>query len=107
MKRAVGLICALLIVSISAAGHSRADTSFRCGNQLIEIGDTMHKVKSACGKPLAEQRIGERTTYRILPDQQLKVKDSLYLFEWLYRRGTVTYVLIFEGSRLSEKSYYK
>ena len=107
MKRAIVLMCALLVASTVAANYCRADTSFRCGNQLIEIGDTMHKVRSACGKPLSTQRIGERTTYRILPDQQLKIKDSLYLFEWLYRKDSVTYVLIFEGSRLSEKSYYK
>jgi len=107
MKRAIVLMCALLIASVFAADRCRADTSLRCGNQLIEIGDTMYKVRSACGEPLSAQRIGERTTYRILSDQQLKIKDSLYLFEWLYRKNAVTYVLIFEGSRLSKKSYHK
>jgi hypothetical protein len=107
MKPSMCLLGTLLTALLWTAGQGIADTSLRCGNQLIQIGDSMHKVRSACGAPLSEQRIGERTTYRILPDQQLKIKESLYLYEWLYKKDSVTYVLTFEGSRLSQKRYYK
>ena len=96
------------LLALLASGPLRADdTSLRCGNQLIEIGDTMYTVRAACGNPVAEQRIGERTIFTILSDRQLKIKDSMYLSEWIYLKDSGHYILTFEGSRLSRKEYSK
>ena len=107
MKRLILICLTVSLISFSTVGLSAAETSLRCGNQLIEIGDTMHQVRSACGEPVSEQRIGERTIYQILADQQLKIKDSLYLFEWIYKKDSGVYILTFEGGRLLNKEYSK
>lgn len=107
MKKNVLACLAILITSMMNAGDATGDTSLRCGNALIDIGDTMYEVRLACGEPLSEQRVGERTTYRILEDQSLKIKDNVYLTEWIFKKDSGTYVLTFEGSRLTDKRFIR
>ena len=94
---------ALLTANPLLAGN----TSMRCGNELISIGDTMHKVRNTCGNPLSEQRIGEKRTFKIYNEDQLKIENLIYVYEWYYEKGGGTYILTFEGSRLVKKDYEK
>lgn len=96
---------AVAVVITLAAGAAAESTSFRCGNTLIGIGETMYMVRQACGDPVFEQHIGERTVYSILEDERLKIKDSMYLTEWIYKKDSGTYILTFEGSRLAQKRF--
>ena len=81
------------------------DTSLRCGNSLISIGDTMYAVRKACGDPTHEQRVGERRRYKADKAKGLKIEDITYVTEWIYERGQGAYILTFEGSRLVDKTY--
>lgn len=107
MKRYLAvMVLALLAVHIGYT-VGVADTSFRCANKLIDLGDIMHAVRQACGEPISEQRVGARTTYTILPGDYLKVKDETFVVEWIYKKDSGYYILTFEGSRLMKKEYVK
>lgn len=98
----------LFFTALLTANPLFADnTSMRCGNELISIGDTMHQVRNTCGNPLSEQRIGEKRTFKIYKEDQLKIENLIYVYEWYYKKGDGTYILTFEGSRLVKKEYKK
>lgn len=107
MKNGMGLLFMALITFFQPLAICAGDTSLRCGNELVDLGDTMYEVRQACGDPAYEQRIGERTIYTILRDERLKVKDAMYLIEWIYPKDSGIYILTFEGSRLTDKEYSK
>lgn len=103
-KASKGILFCLLVVL--AHGQAWAgDTMLRCGNELIEKGDTMFEVRRTCGAPVSEQRVGERTNYTILPSERLKLKDVIYVEEWIYEKDSGIYILTFEGSRLVKKEF--
>ncbi|MDA8137260.1 MAG: DUF2845 domain-containing protein [Desulfobacteraceae bacterium] len=93
----------VLAPSVAQAG----DTMLRCGNQLIERGDSMFKVEQECGPPVSTRRVGERTTFTVFKDAPLKVKDAIYIEEWVYNKDSGYYILTFEGSRLVSKEYFR
>ncbi len=99
---AVGAICLIIFLQ---AGISAGDTSFRCGNKLISLNDTMYQVRDACGEPFSVQNVGEKKTYKILKDEKLRIESITYLTEWIYQSNNGIYVLTFEGSRLAQKEY--
>jgi len=82
-----------------------ADDSFRCGNELISLDDTMYSIRDSCGEPYSTQIIGEKTQHRILTKKKLKIESSLYITEWVYEHGDGIYILTFEGSRLTRKEF--
>ena len=87
---------AVNVVLISGA------SAFRCGDGLIEIGDTKSKVLIECGKPTNKSRVGTSDVY--YPDQGRKKrgKSSKALEQWSYNcgAGDFIYVLTFEGGKL-------
>ncbi len=83
------------------------ETSLRCGNDIVSTGDSMYEVRNDCGDPAAERRVGEKTTYTILEDDNLKVKDVFYITEWVYERDSGVCILTFEGSRLVKKEFIR
>ncbi len=76
MKNLLILMTAAGGLFLLSAQPGRSDTSLRCGNAFVSIGDTMYKVRQLYGEPTSQQTVGERTTYEILKDEQLKVKDT-------------------------------
>ena len=102
--RFTGWIILAVILLLPVAGLA-GNTSLRCGNALILIGDTMHEVRKACGEPLSEQRVGEKKTYRMIKKRHLKIEDITYVTEWIYDKNGETYILTFEGSRLALKEF--
>lgn len=82
-----------------------ADTSFRCGNTLVSLGDTMYKIRRECGDPLYEQQVGEKRSYKIYGTAQLKTEAITYITEWVYAKNQGEYILTFEGSRLVHKEF--
>jgi hypothetical protein len=105
MKGLTTSIVASLLFLISTPPLDADDTSLRCGSSLISLGDTMYAVRSACGDPVHEQRIGERKRYTVDKEKELKIEDITYVTEWTYERNEVEYILTFEGSRLVEKTF--
>ena len=77
---------AIIFLLLGFQTHSRAgDTSFRCGSNLISLGDTMHEVRKSCGDPFSSQAIGERKSFKILQKEKLRIEAITYLTEWIIR----------------------
>lgn len=100
----------IAIVSVSMifffADQSIANNdSFRCGGNLISLGDTMYEVRNSCGEPYSTQVIGERNFYKILKKKKYRIESTYFLTEWLYEGNNGVYLLVFEGSRLVEKEF--
>ncbi len=49
MRRSIPIICALTLLLLMTT--ARADSVFRCGSNLVHIGDTIYRVASLCGAP--------------------------------------------------------
>ena len=107
MKKWIAVLSFMTAVFCWSDGVVIADTSFRCGNTIIDKGDTMYTIRQECGEPVSEQRVGERTIYSISNRRQLKIKDEVYVVEWIYKKDAGIYILTFEGSRLIKKEYSK
>jgi len=105
MKLYVSSLAALTLAILTATALNADNTSLRCGNALILIGDTMHEVRSECGEPQSQQRTGERRIYRILKKERLKIEDITTITEWIYEKNQGLYILTFEGSRLTHKTF--
>jgi hypothetical protein len=105
MKGLATSIIVLAFFSISPPPLDADSTSLRCGTSLISLGDTMYAVRSACGDPSHEQRVGERRRYTVDKAKDMKIEDITYVTEWTYERNDVEYTLTFEGSRLVGKTF--
>ena len=105
MSRSPWIVFTFGILLIATSVLYADDTSLRCGNSLISIGDTMYEVRNQCGDPTHEQHVGEKRRYKIDKEQRLKIEDITYVSEWVYEKNSVEYILTFEGSRLVHKSW--
>ena len=91
---AVGLLLFPLTAQFSMAGQLKG-TSFRCGNDLIDIGDSKTRIVYLCGQPFSKEIIG-----------QTKIPDNKTGIEFIVERWTydtsVRYftILTFKGDRL-------
>lgn len=81
------------------------NASFRCGNNLISLKDTMYEVRKSCGEPFSDQVIGEKTTYKVHKSKRHGIESAIYVTEWVYERKDGVYILTFEGSRLVAKEF--
>ncbi len=106
MKAIISLL-ALATIALAAFPVSADQTSFRCGNELIGIADTMYQVQDACGQPDVRQNIGEKRIFVRTVDQQRELETITYVSEWIYKRDNGMYVLTFEGSRLVSKKFIR
>ena len=98
----IGAICCIIVAQ---ADLCAGDTSFRCGNSLVSLGDTMYQVREICGEPYSTQHVGEKKTYKIMKNKGLKIESITYLTEWIYKGNNGIYVLTFQGSRLAQKEH--
>jgi hypothetical protein len=83
---AVLLVAGLLLV----ANRARADRTMRCGNDFVEVGDTMDVVAKKCGPP---DRIRQRT---------IAGATARVLVMWVYDfgRNRFLHVADFDDGRL-------
>lgn len=104
-KTAALIVC--LVITLSAGILYAEDTSFRCGNDLIEIGYTTYQVRDSCGAPDTEQVIGEAGAPRIHRGEGDENEGAMYISQWTYKQDSGIYILTFEGSRLIRKEYQR
>ena len=84
------ILCAALAVSSSTAVAS----TFRCGSQLVSLGDRSFQVLKKCGEPVARETVG----YTIGEYNH----RELHIQEWVYGPNNGMYhYLRFEGNRLT------
>ena len=82
-------VCALVIGTVLLESAVCAGDTFRCGSDLVSVGDTSGKVLLACGKPSWSESVG--------------YSDGLKEVQiWYYNCGTddFLYALHFVGGRL-------
>ena len=84
------VLCALL----SMASASTLASTFRCGSQLVSLGDRSFQVLKKCGEPVARETVG----YTIGEYNH----RELHIQEWVYGPNNGMYhYLRFEGNRLT------
>jgi hypothetical protein len=74
---------------------------------VIEIADTMYQVQDACGQPHGKQNVDKKRLYITTVDEKHKLETVTYVPEWIYKRDSGLYVLIFVGSRLVCKEFFR
>jgi hypothetical protein len=90
-----GFMLVLIPCLLMTANSAFARSVFRCGNDLIEIGDRRFEVLQKCGEPVSKEIVG----YTITQDK----KRELKIEEWVYGpEHGYYYYLIFEGAILVE-----
>jgi Protein of unknown function (DUF2845) len=103
--RSIGLF---LVVALLAAwrGDLTSPSDFRCGVNLVTIGQTKWQVLQKCGEPTnveewEEERIKRRDFYRRIPADPLYeefyrdpflVKEFIRVEEWEYNLGPTQFI---------------
>lgn len=83
-----------LCAALSLASASTLASTFRCGSQLVSLGDRSFQVLKKCGEPIARETIG----YTVGEYNH----RELYIQEWVYGPNNGMYhYLRFEGNRLT------
>jgi hypothetical protein len=77
------------------------DSTFRCGTDLIQLGDSNYRVMAKCGPPSSKESIGTNYRYATLP-----AAEFLDMERWIYNRGSTDFIysLMFQGGSLTEIS---
>jgi len=90
------------VLLLLALGAEAGATDMRCQGDLMAPGTFIFKVRQKCGQPIWEERVGEiKVSSR--DDQEHYVFVTLLVYEV----GTGTYVLTFEGGRLTRTEFLK
>jgi len=87
--------------------------AFRCGDEIINTGDSKARVISRCGKPMLQEKVGAKKARRIKGEKRTDT-DSRYAYKqemkttrsvekWTYNcgDGDFLYVLTFEGGTVA------
>ena len=90
----VGLLLVYPAAQSSIAGQSK-DTSLRCGNDLIDIGDSKSRVIYLCGQPFSKEIVGQTK----IPDNKAGIE--FIIERWTYDTSVRYFtILTFKGDRL-------
>jgi hypothetical protein len=103
--------CAVLlfVVSVSCLSFALNGYAFRCGDEIVGIGDTKAKVLIKCGKPTFQEKAGVKKSTRVTGEkhgtsqsQQVYGKKRTIaknVEKWSYNCGNddFIYILTFEG----------
>lgn len=86
------LMLCLFAAGLSFSCSVQAST-FRCGSDLVSLGDRGFEIRRKCGEPVYRDTVG----YTLGPSQRLE----LAIEEWVYGPyNGMTYILRLEGNRL-------
>lgn len=91
---ALGLLLFPLVPEFSMAEQLK-NTSLRCGNDLIDIGDTKTRIIYLCGQPISKEIIGQTK----IPDNKAGIE--FVIERWTYDTSVRYFtILTFKGDRL-------
>jgi len=76
------------------------ESFFRCGTDVIQLGDSNYRVLAKCGPPSTREYIGSNYRYS-MPAGELRDVE-----QWIYNRGATdfVYLLMFQGGALIDIS---
>ncbi len=86
-----------LILTAVVLLFPHASAAMRCGNDLVDVGDTKIEVLKKCGEPTLKEEIGEDITHE--NDSLGRRKEKRYVEQWTYNFGStrLIYVLTIKG----------
>lgn len=84
LQSALALVIALFATSPVLA--------MRCGNNLIDIGDTKIEVLAKCGEPALKEEVGEDTTRQ--SDRRETRRELRYVEKWTYNFGSTRFIYV-------------
>jgi len=106
--------CIVVVVLSLAAVSQAADSDFRCGNEIISVGDRKFDVLRKCGEPSnvdVRQEVRTRNLGSVVlgPEKRIQIYPAPFLVdelvtieEWEYNSGPAKFIryLTFENSFL-------
>lgn len=82
---------------------------FRCGSEIVKIGDSSETVIKLCGKPGRSESLGSKSSQKKSKKSRIKTEDSAEPIitkgkKWYYDRGygDYVYVLTFKANKLNK-----
>lgn len=96
MRKTFFLLTALCLLATAAWA-----ADMRCQGDLMTPGTIVAKVRTKCGDPLWEERVGEITVRR--SGQEV----LLYVTEMTYEASGGYYVMTFEGGELKKTEFFQ
>ena len=84
------LITLLLAALVVLFPH--ASLAMRCGNDLVDVGDTKILVLKKCGEPALKEEIGEDIYHE--NDALGRRKEKRYVEQWTYNFGSTRFIYI-------------
>jgi hypothetical protein len=113
MKKALASCIIAVILSLAAVSQA-ADSDFRCGNEIISVGNRKFDVLRKCGEPAnveVRQEIRTRNLGSVVlgPERRIQIYPAPFLVdelvtieEWEYNLGPTKFIryLTFENSSL-------
>ena len=88
---------------ITVSAHAETEV-FRCGSEIVKIGDSTETVKRVCGKPSSTySKKGKESSTRSKKKKE-DGAETAYSKKWYYDRGygDYIYVLSFKGNTLKK-----
>jgi len=108
------LLLALFVFGLQNSALGSGYSTFRCGPELVSIGDTKEKVLATCGQPTSREVTGEQATgtYKGTGDDRqgetagpggTYTRETKIVEKWIFNCGSgdYIYVLTFVGGTLS------
>ena len=83
--RTAFLICVLLVAASPAL-------ALRCGNNIVDVGDTKIEVLSKCGEPTLKEEVGEDFTRE--SDSRETRRAKRYVEKWTYNFGSTRFIYV-------------
>ncbi len=88
------LTSVLVTAALAVMSTGAMASTFRCGSQLVSLGDRTFQVLKKCGEPIARETVG----YTVGENNH----RELHIQEWVYGPNNGMYhILRFDGNRLS------
>lgn len=95
MKLTLLTLSSVLMVAIVSLTPVFSATTLRCGNELVQVGDSKFIVEEYCGAPRSKDLVAETTYYDGFKKQKLMVEEWIYELRYGYYD-----ILTFRGNRL-------
>lgn len=82
----------ILLLSVCALVWPSVSLAMRCGNNLVDVGDTKIEVLAKCGEPALKEDIGDDFTTE--NDSLGRRKERRYVEQWTYNFGSTRFIYV-------------
>ncbi len=79
------LICLALVAASPAL-------ALRCGNNIVDVGDSKIEVLAKCGEPTLKEEVGEDITRE--HDRGESRREKRYVEKWTYNFGSTRFIYV-------------